>query len=330
MQLSTTNRVRNQSIFPASERNTGTDRRRIIAVTMMAIIFCLCTARICLGQNKSETIDASKQNPTATPPLTSGYAPVNGLKLYYEIYGSGKPLILIHGGLGAIEMFSGIIPSLAQNAKVIAVDLQGHGRTGDINRPMSYESFADDMAALLKFLAIEKADFMGYSLGGGVAIQTAIRHPEAVGKLIIVSAAFKRDGWYPEILAGMSQMGPGSAEAMKPTPLYQLYKSLAPKPEDWSNLHTKLSELFKNDYDWSSEIKNIKAPLLVTVGDADAIRTAHAVEFFGLLGGGQHDGGWDGSGRPRARLAILPGLTHYTIFSSPVMTSVVISFLNEP
>lgn len=260
--------------------------------------------------------------------VRTGYAPVNGLKLYYEIHGAGEPLILLHGGVGAIDMFTEILPALSKSRQVIGVDLQGHGRTADIDRPLSLEAMAEDVAALLKHLGIGKADVMGYSLGGEVALRTAIQHPELVRKLIVVSATFKRDGWYPEIRAGMAQMGPAAAEPMKQTPMYQLYSRLAPKPEDWPVLLTKLGDLLRKDYDWSNEVAAIKAPALLVFGDADAVRTAHAVEFFELLGGGKKDGGWDGSGVSNARLAILPGLTHYNVFSSPMLASTVTAFLD--
>ena len=260
----------------------------------------------------------------------SSYASVNGLNLYYEIHGAGEPLILLHGGVGAIEMFGEVLPSLAQNRQVVAVDLQAHGRTADIDRPLSFELMAEDIAALIKHLGIEDADVMGYSLGGGVALRTVIQHPEVVRKLVLVSTPFKRDGWYPEILAGMGQMGPQVAEQMKQTPMYQLYASIAPKPEDWPVLLTRLGELLRQDYDWSNEVAAIKAPTLIVVGDADSVRTAHAVAFFELLGGGKVDAGWDGSGMSNARLAILPSMTHYNIFSSPTLAAVVASFLDAP
>jgi len=258
------------------------------------------------------------------------YASVNGLNLYYEIHGAGEPLILLHGGVGAIQMFGEVLPSLAQNRRVVAVDLQAHGRTADIDRELRFELMAGDIAALIKHLGIEEADVMGYSLGGGVALRTAIQHPEVVRKLVLVSTPFKRDGWYPEILAGMGQMGPQVAEPMKQTPMYQLYASIAPKPEDWPVLLTKLGELLRQDYDWSNEVAAIKAPTLLVVGDADSVRTAHAVAFFELLGGGKVDAGWDGSGMSNARLAILPATTHYNIYSSPQLSAVVAPFLDAP
>ncbi len=265
-----------------------------------------------------------------TTALKTGYAPVNGLNLYYEIHGTGKPLILLHGGLGATEMFDEVMPALSKDRQVIAVDLQAHGRTGDIDRPLSYDAMADDIAALIKNLGIEKADVMGYSVGGGVALRTAVRHPEVVRKLVLVSTAFRRDGWYPEVLAGMAQMGAGAAESMKQTPMYQLYARVAPKPADWPVLLTKLGEMLRKDYDWSNDVARIKVPTLLVFGDADAVRTAHAVQLFELLGGGKKDGGWDGSGMSNARLAILPGLTHYSIFSSPALPASVTPFLDAP
>lgn len=267
----------------------------------------------------------------APVPAKSGYANVNGITLYYEIYGTGEPLILLHGGIGAIEMFAPILPALSAGRQVVAVDLQAHGRTKDVDRPMSYEAMADDIGGLIVNLGYKQADVMGYSLGGGVALQTAIRHPEVVRKLVLVSAPFKRDGWYPEVLAGMSGLGAAAAEPMKQTPMYQLYAAIAPKPADWPVLLTKAGDLLRRNYDWSAAVANLKMPILIAGGDADAVRTAHLVEFFGLLGGGARDAGWDGSGRPAsAQLAILPGTTHYDIFMSPVLVDTVGRFLDSP
>ena len=263
-------------------------------------------------------------------PGAGNYAEVNGLNMYYEIHGSGEPLILLHGGVGAIEMFGEVLPVLAEGRRVVAADLQAHGRTADIDRPLSYEMMAEDVAALIGHLSLGKADVMGYSLGGGVALQTAIRHPEVVRKVVLVSTPFKRDGWYPEILVGMEQLGPEAAEPMKQTPMYQLYAGVAPRPEDWPVLLTKLGRLLGQGYDWSEEVAAIEVPTMIVFGDADSVRTAHAVEFFELFGGGKADAGWDGSGMSNARLAILPATTHYNIFSSPALASAVTPFLDAP
>jgi pimeloyl-ACP methyl ester carboxylesterase len=182
---------------------------------------------------------------TQAPAVQSGYAPVNGLKMYYEIHGSvrsaGQPLILIHGGLGSSAMFSDIMPQLSKDRQVIAVDLQAHGRMADIDRPLSFESMADDVAALVLHLKIEKVDVMGYSVGGEVALRVAIQHPDLIRRLVVVSATFRRDGRYPEIVAGMTMMGPASAAAMKQTPMYELYARTALCPEGWPVVNTKLA-----------------------------------------------------------------------------------------
>ena len=262
------------------------------------------------------------QERAATGPET-GYAPVNGLSLYYEIHGSGEPLMLLHGGAVGIVMFGTNVAELAKNRKVIAVELQGHGRTADINRPLSFEAMADDIAGLMKYLGIEKADVLGYSLGGGVALQTTFRHPESVRKLVVVSTPFKRDGWYPEVLVAMSQLGPSAGELMKQSSLNQVYPNV-----NWPVLFTKLGALLKKDYDWSMEVAALKPQTMIVFADADAVRPAHIMEFYGLLGGGQKDAGLDGSGRPADQLAILPGLTHYNISASPLLPTVVAPFLD--
>ncbi len=262
--------------------------------------------------------------------VTGGYALVNGINLYYQIHGHGQPLILLHGGIGAIEMFGEVLPRLAAGRQVIGVDLQAHGRTADIDRPMTFEAMADDIAALVQHLGLEKVDLMGYSLGGGTALQTAIRHPQVVRKLVLVSAPCKRSGWHAEVAANMAQMDmAAAAEPMKQSPMYALYTQIAPRLADWPVLLEKVSSLLRQDYDWSNAVQQIKAPTLVVIGDADSVRPAHAVELYALLGGGLRDAGWDGSGRSSARLAILPGQTHYTIFSAPALAAAVAPFLDE-
>jgi pimeloyl-ACP methyl ester carboxylesterase len=268
----------------------------------------------------------------AQAPAVFGYAPVDGLKMYYEIHGHGhgRPLILIHGGLGSGDMFGAILPELAKRREVITVDLQAHGRTADIDRPLSYGAMADDIAGLIRYLRIAAADVMGYSVGGEVALRNAIRHSDLIGKLVIVSATYRHDGWYPEILAGQAHLDAQTADQMKQTPMYQSYTRVAPHPQDWPILCTKLGNMLRQDYNWSADVTKIKLPVLLVFGDADAVRTASAVQFFELLGGGHRDGGWDASGMSNARLAILPGTTHYTISSSPQLAPLVTQFLDAP
>ncbi len=256
------------------------------------------------------------------------YAHVNSLELYYETQGRGQPLVLLHGGFGTVDMFAGLIPALSETRQVIGVELQGHGHTADVERPFSFEGMADDLAVLIKHLGLGQASLLGYSLGGGVALQTAIRHPEAVRKLVVVSAPCQSDGWYPEAHAGQRSLNADFAKAMVGSPMHQAYASIAPKPEDWPVLATKTGLLLGQDYDWSEAVAAMRVPTLIVTGDADAIRPAHAVRFFELLGGGQKEAGWDGAGMPNSRLAILPATTHYNILSSPGLMPAVISFLD--
>jgi pimeloyl-ACP methyl ester carboxylesterase len=265
----------------------------------------------------------------ATAKAVGQYADVNGIKLYYEIHGSGDPLVLLHGGLGSGDMFGPNLPALAERRKVITVDLQGHGRTADIDRPISAELMAGDIAALIRHLGLGRVDLVGYSLGGGVAFFVALRDPELVRKLVLISTPLRRDAFYADILAQQGQVNAQAAEFMKQTPMYQSYAAVAPRPEDWPRLLQKMGEGMAKDLDLMAEVPNIEAPTMIVAGDADIFPPAHAVEMFTLLGGGQRDGGWDGSGRPKSRLAILPGLTHYTIFSDPALAAAVIPFLDE-
>ena len=257
------------------------------------------------------------------------YADVNGISLYYEEHGSGQPLILLHGGYGTGEMFAAIMPLLASGRRVITVDLQGHGRTADVDRPLRFETMGDDIAALIRHLSPStQADVMGYSLGAGTALRTAIQHPALVRRLVIVSHPVRRDGWFPQSLAGFDQKGPAFAEAMKQSPIYEVYSQVAPRVEDWPVLVDKMGTMLRQDYDWSPEVAKITAPVMLVYGDADSIWPAHIAEFYALLGGGLRDANWDGSARPVARLAILPGHTHYDIFFSADLPNAVIPFLD--
>lgn len=236
---------------------------------------------------------------------THSYVSVNGLNLYYEIHGNGEPLILLPGGFMTIEAMGEIVPQLAASRRVIAVELQGHGHTADIERALRFEWMADDIAALIRHLELEQADLFGYSLGGGVALQTAIRHPQVVRKLALASTAFKRDGWYPESLAGMAAI---SVETFAGTPIYEAYLKTSPKPAAWPDVVAKMRGLLSEDYDWTAGVAALNCPTLILVGDADGLRLAHAVECFGLLGGGKADG--DMAGLPPSQLAVLPATTH--------------------
>jgi pimeloyl-ACP methyl ester carboxylesterase len=259
------------------------------------------------------------------------YADVNGINLYYEIHGAGRPLILLHGGLGSGEMFGAVIPVLAERHQVIAVDLQGHGRTADIDRPIDPRFMADDIAALIDHLELNKPDIVGYSLGGGVAMLTAAHYPSKVGKLVAASINIRPDAIYAEMRLQQGQVNAEAAEFMKDTPMYQLYQRVAPRPEDFPRLLQKIGETMGNDFDYTEEVLSLQAPTMIVAGDADMAPPNHHVEIFKLLDGGLRDGGWLGEGRPKGghALAILPGLTHYNIFSSPLFAAVTLAFLDE-
>ncbi len=256
------------------------------------------------------------------------YAAVNGIELYYEIHGAGEPLVLLAGGFGGVDMFAAILPALAASRQVIGVELQAHGHTPDVaDRPMRFESMADDVAALIPHLGLERADVLGYSLGGGVALQMAIRHPEVVRRLVLVSAPCRSDGWYQEDRAGMAMVNGEVAKTWVGSPMHAAYASVAPNPEDWPALAEKLGELLRRDYDWSAEVKMMQMPVLLVVGDTDGVRPAHAVEFLGLLGGAKAHGIMDPM--PQSQLAILPGTSHYNIvMPGELLLPVVTPFLD--
>jgi pimeloyl-ACP methyl ester carboxylesterase len=250
------------------------------------------------------------------------YAPVNGINLYYELHGTGSPLIMLHGGFGSFDMFAALSPALTQNHQVIGVDLYGHGRTALTDRPFLFEHMADDIVGLIEHLGLATADILGYSLGGIVALQTAIRHPERVNKLVVISSPFKRTGWYPEILAGMATIDP---ESFVGTPMYEAYLRVAPKPEDFFRFVAGMREAMIRDYDWRDSVSALKTPTLLIAGDSDSFPPSHAAEFFHLLGGGLKDAGWSGENLIPSQLAILPGATHYNIVDQPDLLLPVLS-----
>jgi pimeloyl-ACP methyl ester carboxylesterase len=255
-------------------------------------------------------------------------ARVNGVQLAYQVFGRGEPLILLHGGFGSVEMFGSNVEALAAGRQVIGVDLQSHGRSPAADRPMRFETMADDIAALIRHLELGKATVMGFSLGGGVALRTGIQHPEVVERLVLVSTPFKHHGWHPEMSAAMESMGPEVAEPMKQSPMYAAYEQIAPKVDDWPVLVAQVTDLIKRDYDWAREIPGLRMAVMIVVGDADGLPPSHAVEFFGLLGGGKRDAGFDRSGMTQHRLAILPGVTHYDINVAPLLAQAIIPFLD--
>ncbi|PWV55879.1 alpha/beta fold hydrolase [Chitinophaga sp. S165] len=296
-----------------------------IAVTVLAS----CQSRPENTQNASAT---SKDTTVSrhTQLTDSGYADVNGLKMYYEVYGQGKPLVLLHGSFMTIPMnWSNIIPLFAKDRKVIVAEMQGHGRTRDIPRALSYEGMADDVSGLLKHLKIDSADVLGYSMGGGVAFQMAIRHPEQVRRLVVLSGTYKHDGWWPEVEASFGTM---TADMFKGSPIEKQYDSLGNDPAHFPEFVKKVLSIDDQSYDWSKEAKSIQAPIFMAIGDADGVRYEHALELFRAKGGGKMG---DLHGLPKSRLAILPGTTHIgmmlrTNWLIPMVTDFLDADLNAP
>jgi pimeloyl-ACP methyl ester carboxylesterase len=258
----------------------------------------------------------------------TGYAPVNGLQMYYEVHGSGgTPLLLLHGGLFDIDLqFGELLPSLAATRQVIAADFQGHGRTNDIDRPLTCADLASDVVGLLGHLDVAQADVFGFSVGGGVALHLAIRHPELIRKAIISSVSFHPDGDRPENTEAVGEM---TVDMIAGTPMEQSYHAKSPHPDRLQDLLDKLGTFDHGFAGWSDDdIRGIAAPTLITVGDCDAVRLEHAVRFLQLRGG---DVNGDFVGVPASQLAVFPGTTHFFgLARTDLVRDVVLTFLDAP
>ena len=295
---------------------------RIISQTLATTLALVVTATVA---------DAQQKTPRKPVPLKKGYVTANGVSYYYEIHGKGEPLLLLHGGLGSIDMFEPDIPALARNRQLIAVDLYGHGRTALTDRPVSPIDMGDDMAVVLKELGITQSDVMGYSLGGGVALRLAVQHPDVVRRLVLVSTPYAQSGFYPEMLPQQAMVSAAMFDQMRETPMYLSYKAIAPRPEDFPKLLDKMGAYMKQSYDWTDDVKKLRMPVMLIYGDADMITLDHAVSFYHLIGGGLKDAGWQRENMSKNRLAILPNVTHYEMAMSPALVSTALPFLNgEP
>ena len=262
-------------------------------------------------------------------PASSAYADVNGIKLYHEIYGAGEPLVLIHGGLTTIGEMQGWVQPLAQTRQVIALEMQGHGRTADTDRPMTLETMGDDIAALLDYLKIPKADVVGHSFGGASALRAAIQHPDKVRRLVVISSPYARSGWYPEAQEGMSQVGAAMAENMMQTPTGKLSQHW-PEPQRFPQFLDKMGKMLGEDYDWSADVAKLPMPVLLVFTDNDSVSQKHIAEFFALLGGGVKEPGWQNTQLSTSRLAIVPGYSHYNFITSPEVPQIIGKFLADP
>jgi pimeloyl-ACP methyl ester carboxylesterase len=257
----------------------------------------------------------------------NGYAEVNGLRMYYEVHGEGRPLVLLHGAYQTVDTIGPILPGLAETRQVIVPELQAHGRTADIDRPLRYEQLADDAAAFLRWLGVDRVDALGFSMGAGAALQLGIGHSELVRKLVVAGAGYSNDGAYPEVLADLESTF--SPETFAGTPFEADYRTIAPNPDDFPTLVLKVQDLTRSATFWSEEaIRAIAAPTMIVIGDADIITPEHAVELFRLRGGGVPG---DFMPMPPAQLAILPGTTHMMLIERTAwLGSMIPAFLDAP
>jgi pimeloyl-ACP methyl ester carboxylesterase len=265
--------------------------------------------------------------PPAQAADKAGYVRSNGLDYYYEITGDGEPLLLLHGGLGSTGMFDPIMPAFTGHRKVIAIDLQGHGRTALGKRKFSLIDMGDDVAAVLRELGVKQADVLGYSFGGGVAFRLAAQHPHMVRRLVLVSAGYSDAAFFPEIREQQNAIGASFAAQMKETPMYKSYVAVAPKDE-FPQLLQAIGDFMRGHYDYSADVKKLTMPTMLIFGDSDMYKLEHVIEFYRLLGGGLRDAGWGRENMSKNRLAIIPDQTHYDIFLSPKLVATALPFLD--
>jgi pimeloyl-ACP methyl ester carboxylesterase len=293
---------------------TNPARHRQMALAVFAC--ALATAPLAQAQDR------------VAAPTRQGHVLANGVRYYYEIHGQGEPLLVLHGGLGTIDMFGLVLPEFTAERQVIAVELHGHGRTGLGSRDISYIDLGNDMAVILKELGFTQVDAMGYSFGGGVALRLAIQHPTMVRRLVVASAGYARDGFYPEMLPMQAAVGAAAAEEMKESPMYQGYVKIAPDPAEFPRLLDQMGALLREPFDWSDDVKQLPMPVMLVYGDSDMFRPEHIISFYQLLGGGLKDAGWMREHMSKNRLAILPDVTHYELFAAPQLAATVLPFLN--
>jgi pimeloyl-ACP methyl ester carboxylesterase len=261
--------------------------------------------------------------------VQSGFASVNGASVYWESRGEGgPPLLLVHGGYGLASDFDSLAGIWSRDRQVIGLELDGHGHSRASGRPLRWETLADDIAGVIRHLGLGPADLLGRSLGGGASLQCAIRHPGLIRRLVVVSAPHRRSAWYPEILAAFDSMTAGTLfPQISQSPMYAGWRAVAPDADAFPALIDATGDLLRQPYDWSSQVAELPMPAMLIYGDADSIPPSAAAQFHALLGGGQRDADWDGSGLGPARLAILPGATHYNILDVPSLPQMVSRFL---
>jgi pimeloyl-ACP methyl ester carboxylesterase len=297
-------------------------------IARFACASALVLAALPAAAEAPRSLSTGVATPQAGAVKKTGRAAINGVTYYYEVHGQGEPLLLLHGGLGSIDMFGPALTKLAESRTVIAVDLQGHGRTPLGTRPFRLEHMGDDMAVLVQRLGFAKVDVLGYSLGGGIAFRMAVQKPETVRRLVLVSTAFSDDGFYADLKKLQHAVSSKVAPMMKDTPMYKSYAAVAPNVAEFPRLLDAIGDFMRKSYDWSADVKKLTVPTMLVYGDGDMFRPEHMVKFYQLLGGGLRDAGWARETLSTNRLAILPDLTHYDIFTSPRLIATSLQFLD--
>lgn len=295
----------------------------VLAAALLAL-----AAAMAMPASHAQEKSAAVAPAQAAKPIASGRVRANGLKYYYEVHGKGEPLLLLHGGMGSIEMFSPGLQGFAQSRQVIAVDLHGHGRTPLGNRKIDPTDIGHDMAVLLRKLGYGPVDVVGFSMGGAVAFRLAAQHPERVRRLVLISAGFSQEGFHPELLPMQAQVGAAMAESMKATPMYQSYAAIAPDPAEFPKLLDRMGEWMRTPYNWEVDVKKLTMPVMLVYGDSDMFRPEHEIRFYQLLGGGLKDAGWQREHMSPNRLAILPNVTHYEMAAVPGLVPMVLPFID--
>ena len=295
-----------------------------LPISLLGVLLLGCGPTSATKTARSDATTA--QSEAEMKPVKSGYAEVNGIKLYHEIYGSGEPLVLIPGGLTTIGEIQGWVQALGKTRQVIAVEMQGHGHTADTDRPMTWPQLGDDIAALLDHLQVPKADLVGHSFGGASAIRAAIQHPDKVRRLVVISSPHRRAAWYPETQKGMASVSAAMAAQMSQTPTARLSQQW-PQSERFPRFLDKFGKMMGTDYDWSADIAKLSMPVLLVFADNDAVSQRQVAEFFALLGGGLKEPGWQNPQLSTSRLAIVPGYTHYNFLSSAEVPEIIDKFL---
>lgn len=259
--------------------------------------------------------------------IQKGHVEAGGVRYGYEIRGAGPPLLLLHGGFGTLDMFAPILGRLTARRRVIAVDLYGHGRTALTDRPIDPFAMADDLASVVRALGFERVDVLGFSFGGMVALRLGVQHPEAVNRLILASAPYADTGFYADVRAQQAGVAREAATMFMQTPMYEAYKAVAPRVEDFPEFVARMGDAIRTPFDWAEDARSLKPTTLLVYGDSDMFEPGHIVAFYQLLGGGLRDAGWDGAGMTRHRLAILPGVTHYEMSDAPGLVDATLAFL---